>query len=1090
MKKIAMKLVACLLFAALIPTGQASFPVALSEGADISDPSAFWIDGEAGEDGSAFVFDDADVPEIVEQDDLPALEEDLQLPVENMEILPIDMPSDAAESTEEPSQAQTVPSANEGEPVSSSGEITLGVGETYDLASVLITEEAGQITWSTGDSAIADVTQAGAVTAIAPGDTVVTAAAEDGTTCEYIVHVKKAPDIVAFNFEEMLLGKGEQTDALRVVVGSVEGEYAGGYTLASDDAKIVKVYEDGTLKGVKVGKTKVKVTTYNNKEATCIVEVKKAPGSVSISSDKSKLGVGESGQIAFELPAGTAGGVTFASSKPGIVEVDAVSGVMKALKTGKATVSATTFNGKTASIAVRVLNAPQSLSFEADDIRVGIGMELSFIASLDSGSAGEISYTLSNKKRASYENGCLTGLKKGKTVLTAKTYNGLEAQCTVNVVAAPKAVTLPFNELSIGLGQKYTLEPDVGSSAATFTYTSSKKSVVAVSDSGILKGKKKGKAVVTVTTYNGKSIQLTVKVVKAAGSVSVSPKKAELGIDEKLQLTCAFPTGTSASVTYASNKPGIAVVDPQSGEVTGVAPGKATITATTHNGHTAKAKITVLQKPDEFRLVDDSLVLAVGQSFQPEVEMTAGTRTPLYWTSDDPNVASVSDDGEVLAVGAGETTIRVATNVPELTDSLTVTVWPAPQSLALEAEEMIMDIDTSYALSPIITDGSMTQFTYTSSDESIAVISEEGIISAIAVGETTITVTTHNDLQAQMHLIVEDPWFPESIELIDPPEYINVGQSIQLQWSVVPESALAELVWESSNDTVATVDADGLLTGLQFGYVTITATSQRNPEIVLSFSVFVQSDELTLQIPARTTSVDGIAANLEKIYAIRASAYLQIDQLKKAGTITASDASKRKQIVKNAFEDYAFPWMTLKKQKYWKKKNSEGGRKDFKTDRVYYGVPYTSGSGRNREYNKTKLLKENRYYDSGKGYYILNQKNLRKSSYCGNDCSCFVDAAIWGTNSSHSDDRTKDIAKSSAYKTISSYNDLRTGDLICKSEHHVVMFLYYTNADRTQMMIIENGGIEKGTNTVHCMIMKTKWYTNRGYKVRRLKSLG
>ncbi|MBQ3425280.1 MAG: hypothetical protein IJH38_08790, partial [Clostridia bacterium] len=180
---------------------------------------------------------------------------------------------------------------------------------------------------------------------------------------------------------------------------------------------------------------------------------------------------------------------------------------------------------------------------------------------------------------------------------------------------------------------------------------------------------------------------------------------------------------------------------------------------------------------------------------------------------------------------------------------------------------------------------------------------------------------------------------------------------------------------------------------------------------------------------------------------------------------------------------------TLKKQVYWKKANSEGGAKDFKPGRVYYGMPYISGSSRNREYNAAKALKENRYYDSGEGYYVLNQKNLLKGKYCGNDCSCFVDAAIWGTNSSHSNDRTADIAKSSAYQTIKGFDSMRTGDLICKGGSHVVMFLYYVTPDKSQIMIIENGGIEAGTNTVHCMIMKTKWYKNRSYKVRRLKGL-
>ena len=135
-------------------------------------------------------------------------------------------------------------------------------------------------------------------------------------------------------------------------------------------------------------------------------------------------------------------------------------------------------------------------------------------------------------------------------------------------------------------------------------------------------------------------------------------------------------------------------------------------------------------------------------------------------------------------------------------------------------------------------------------------------------------------------------------------------------------------------------------------------------------------------------------------------------------------------------------------------------------------------------------MSEKRYYDSGEGYYILNQNKLLNGKYVGNDCSGLVDVAIWGTGSSHSDDRTKDIASNSAYRTIKDFKAMRTGDLICKGGSHVVMFLYYVNDAKTQFMMIENGGEEAGTNTVHCDIYPTSYYSSRSYKVRRLASLG
>ena len=335
-----------------------------------------------------------------------------------------------------------------------------------------------------------------------------------------------------------------------------------------------------------------------------------------------------------------------------------------------------------------------------------------------------------------------------------------------------------------------------------------------------------------------------------------------------------------------------------------------------------------------------------------------------------------------------------------------------------------------------------------------------------------------------------DPYYPQKMTANVRSLGLEVGETFQVEYTVTPSDAVTDVVWSSSNSAVATVDENGLITGVKYGYALISCVSTKNSDAAFQISVSVGSEDVVLTLPAWTTNESGISENLKKIDAIRKCAVEQVDLLRSNGVISSSDASKRKSIINNGFKDLAFPWKTPATQKYWKAANSEGGVKDFQPDRVYFGVPYMSGSGTNRQYNVEKLLKENRYKSTGKGYYLLNQNNLLKGTYCGNDCSCFVDAAIWGTNSSHSADRTTDIAKSNAYRTINDYTAMRPGDLLCKSGAHVVMFLYYTDVARDKIMIIENGGAEAGTNTVHCSIYDLEFYTSRKYKVRRLATLG
>ena len=968
--------------------------------------------------------------------------------------------------------------------------VTLGVGEVYDLNATLPEPKGGAIAFSSSDPAVAEVSDAGTVTALAVGFACVTATAEGGAYSECFVDVKKAPDAVSFNVKSLSIGKGESYDRLQVTVGSAEGEYAGAYTLKSSDSAVVAVRKNGVLKGVKTGKAKITARAYNGVSTSLNVTVKKAPGSVTLSVDKGTLGVGEKGKASFQLPKDTAGTVTFSSKDPAVVRVDAVTGEIEGVGVGKTRVYGAAFNGKQGYVTVKVASAPTELSFESDAVKVGVGMELLVKASIDDGAAGTITYSVKNGKVATYKKGYVKGVRKGKAVLTARTYNGLSADCAIEVVDAPKKVKLPYTELDIGVKQSVTLKPDVGDSASTFSYKTSDRKTVKVSADGTITGVKKGSATITVKTYNGKTCKLKVNVVKAPGSVELSPESLELSVGESSELRWSFPKGTAAGVSFESSDPAVAQVDRETGVVTGIGAGEAVITVTTTNGKTDQTAVTVVSPPEWVAFTEKSVEIGVKQDHQLTVEMNPGASSPLKFKSGNKAVATVNSKGVVKGVGEGETTITVSTNVKGVTAKTKVRVLPAPESVSFGTDAMTLNVGETVVLMPMITEGSATRLTYGSSDPSVADVLEDGTLTAVARGTATITVTTSNGKQASLEVTVEDPLYPESAKLTNAPTTMKAGESLQLKWETKPASAMLDPAWETSNADIAYVDEAGVLYAVGAGYATIEATSQRNPRIVLTFKVTVETKDVVLTIPERITSVSGISKNLQKIDAIRACAIGQIDALKANGKITSADASKRKRIINNAFADYAFPWKTLKKQSYWKKANSEGGVKDFKPGQVYYGVPYTSGSGSYREYNVEKLLDEGYYYDSGKGYYILDQSMISGRKYMGNDCSCFVDAAIWGTDSSHSDDRTKEIAKSSAYKTIKSYDNLRTGDLICKGGHHVAMFLYFVNAEKTKIMIIENGGIEPGTNTVHCMVMNVKWYTSRSYKIRRLKSLG
>ena len=736
-------------------------------------------------------------------------------------------------------------------------------------------------------------------------------------------------------------------------------------------------------------------------------------------------------------------------------------------------------------------------------LTLGVGETLSLSATDSDETCDRIYWSSGNKKIATVSAaGAVKGVKAGTVMVRAKNANGAEAVCIVVVKAAPARVSLSPATLYLGLNERVQLKPRItsGSACSTFAWKSRDKKIAAVNRYGVIRGVARGKTQVRVTTYNGKQYIINVVVRRAATGLTLSPQVRNLGVGQVFTLSSAIkPASGAATVIYSSSDTSVAKVNSKTGKVTAVGVGECDITgATWYEGVKDTCHIRVYKAPETIEITSGSIKLHMTQAriyrVANAVKLSDDSYSDLTITSSKPSVVRVLSTGKIKAMSKGKAVITVST-YNNLRAKVVVRVYQNPPSVALSENNVELLFGQTHQFTVTLPSySSPRDVTYRSSNPKIASVSEDGLVTAGSVrGTATITVTTVNGKRAKAKVKVMDPNYPERASITKKPSTLHVGQTYQIKGKVVPSSANPKFKWSSSNTSVLTVSSTGLLTAHKQGTATVTAISKVNPSIRFSFKVTVWIKQLTLTIPARTTKLTSgktaITKNLSKIEAVRKSATWMIDWHLNKGQISTSDANKRKSIINNAFRDYAFPWVTLKYQRYWRAANSEGGAKDFKPGTVYFGMPYISGAGGNRAYNRSKALSQSRYTSSGKGYYVLNQKKLLDGLYCGNDCSCFVDAAIWGTGSTHSWDRTTEIAKSSAYRTVS-FSSMRPGDLICKGGSHVVMFLYYVNAQKTKIMMIENGGAEKGTNTVHCDIYDLSYYTKRGYSVRRLRSLG
>ena len=94
------------------------------------------------------------------------------------------------------------------------------------------------------------------------------------------------------------------------------------------------------------------------------------------------------------------------------------------------------------------------------------------------------------------------------------TVDGKKAVCTITVKKAPNKVSLGKTKVTLKKGRTYKIAVKLPKNTASnkITYSSNKKSVATVSAKGVVKAVKKGKAVITVSTFNKKKVKLTVTV--------------------------------------------------------------------------------------------------------------------------------------------------------------------------------------------------------------------------------------------------------------------------------------------------------------------------------------------------------------------------------------------------------------------------------------------------------------------------------------------------------------------------------------------------------------------------------------------------
>jgi uncharacterized protein YjdB len=233
-------------------------------------------------------------------------------------------------------------------------------------------------------------------------------------------------------------------------------------------------------------------------------------------------------------------------------------------------------------------------------------------------------------------------------------------------------------------------------------------------------------------------------------------------------------------------------------------------------------------------------------TFSPE---TASNKT-LYFSSDDPSVASVTPDGLIQAHLPGTTVIRAISDDGAIERHVGITVSGiGVTGVSLFEPPQTLYLGDTYDLQTIMTpmDATVSDVTWSSSDPDVIAVDAMGTLQALDLGTSLITVTTvDGGFQASVTIeVIAHPIVLDYILIMEDKAplatRVPVGGSRThtIWYEPANHQSTTEIEWTSSDDDIATVDSDGTVTFHAKGTVTITATSLYNESFdTITYTVY------------------------------------------------------------------------------------------------------------------------------------------------------------------------------------------------------------------------------------------------------------
>ncbi|MGM0555192.1 MAG: Ig-like domain-containing protein [Myxococcota bacterium] len=475
------------------------------------------------------------------------------------------------------------------------------------------------------------------------------------------------------------------------------------------------------------------------------------------------------------------------------------------------------------------------------------------------------------------EEGGVAALAPGSVLVTAESEFG-RGSAAITVTPRPAAsVTVSPDPAVLEEGATLQLTTDVFAANGdrlddrTVQWSIDDTSIATVDSSGILRGNAAGMTTVTAAA-GASSGSATVEVTEAdVAEITLLPSSAVIEVGQIFSINALLRDGTGRllegrSPTWSSEDTTVATVN-DSGEVEAVGEGSTTIRASA-DGVEATALIDV--RPVDVATLDVSppaATLELGSTLTlTATAFSSGgnelTGRNVTWSSSDDTVATVDASGTVTPAGTG--TVLISANAGNIQASAAITVIePRADQITMTPSAVDVTVGSTTSLSVEVQDASgdpisSPDVTWSSDDEGVAFVDADGTVAARAIGSATITATSNGKTATATVTVIERS--VASVQVVPSSATIEETQTVGLRVEArASDGTLLEgraVSWSSADDTIASVDNSGVVTGVADGGpidITATVDGESGTSAITVVDQPVTSVEVTPRLSTITT---------------------------------------------------------------------------------------------------------------------------------------------------------------------------------------------------------------------------------------------